>query len=147
MDFSSYVGQTRAARALALVKALRMAHNEAPGLVLWPTPEEELAEHTRGKQRRSDTRDRGDRTRGGGGFGGGDKNGGGGSGGGGEGGASGAGGGLGRRRGGNIGRNYRGSGRSSGGGTGREDVQSGTAHQSSPARLRPRARTTARWRW
>ena len=147
MDCSSYVGQTRAARALALVKALPMAHNEAPDPVLWPTPEEELAEHTRRKQRRSDTRDRGDRTRGDGGFGGGDKNGGGGSGGGGEGGASVAGDGLGRRRGGNFGRNYRGIGRSSGGGTEREDVKSATAHQSSPARLRPRARTTARWRW
>ena len=73
MDCTSYVGQTRATPSLALVKALRMAHDEAPGPVFWPTPEKELAEHNRGKQRRSSSRDGGDRTRGGGGSGGGGK--------------------------------------------------------------------------
>ena len=85
-----------------------MAHDEAPDPVFWPTPGEDLTERTREKQRRSDSRDRGDRTRGDGGSGGGEKNcgggdyhhrRGGGSGGGGEGGASGAGGGSGRHRG------------------------------------------------
>ena len=126
------------------------------------TADEELAEGNRGKQRPSDSRDRGDRTRGGGGFGGGGKkNGGGGdhhhrregaSGGGGGGGASGAGGGSGRRR------------RTTlvattgavaaalaeateGRGTAREDAQRGTACQPPAVRLRPRARTTARWSW
>ena len=34
-----------------------------------------------------------------------------------------------------------------GGGTAREDVQRGTDRQPPPARVRPRARTTARWPW
>ena len=38
-----------------------------PTLSFGRTPEEELAERNRGKQRRSDSRDRGDRNRGGGG--------------------------------------------------------------------------------
>ena len=125
MDFTSYAGQKRAAPTLALVKALRMAHDEAHDPDLWPTPEEELGERRRDKKRRGDSGDRGDRHRGRGSSGGGGKNGGGGdhyrrrgggSGGGGGGGASGAGGGSGRRQGSNRGRNNRGGGRSSLGG-------------------------------
>ena len=36
MDCTSYGGQTRAAPALALVKALRIAHDEAQNHVFWP---------------------------------------------------------------------------------------------------------------
>ena len=42
MDNSTYLGQKRAAPTLTLVKALRMAHDEAHDPVLWPIPEEEL---------------------------------------------------------------------------------------------------------
>ena len=38
MDNTPFAGQTRAAPALALVKALLMAHDEAPDLVFWPNP-------------------------------------------------------------------------------------------------------------
>ena len=38
MDNSSYQGQERAAPTLALVNALRLAHDEIEDPVLWPTP-------------------------------------------------------------------------------------------------------------
>ena len=57
MDNSSYQGQKRADPTLALVKALRLAHDEAHDPVLWPTPEEELEERRRSKKRRGDSRD------------------------------------------------------------------------------------------
>ena len=59
-------GQTRAAPTLALVKALLIAQTKTPTLSFDQIPEEELAERNRGKQRRSDSRDRGDPNRGGG---------------------------------------------------------------------------------
>ena len=65
MDCTFYAGQTRAAPTLALVMALRMAHDAADGPVIWPTPEE-LEEGRRDKKRRGNSRDRGDRQRGGG---------------------------------------------------------------------------------
>ena len=74
MDCTSYAGQTRVAPTLALVKALRQAHDEAPDPAFSPTPGEELAERNRGKQRCSSRRDRRDRNRGGGGSGGGGQN-------------------------------------------------------------------------
>ena len=40
MDNSSYQGQERAAPTLALVNALRLAHDEIEDPVLWPTPED-----------------------------------------------------------------------------------------------------------
>ena len=115
-----------------------------------------MAERNRGKQRRSDSRDRRDRNRGGGG-----KNGGGGdhhhrlggdSGGAGGGGASGAGVAEGAAEGATL---VQQSGQlaaamaeaTEGGGMAREDVQHETACQSPPARLLPRARATARWPW
>ena len=150
-DCTSYAGQTRAAPILALVKVLQMAHDEAPDPVFWSTPEEELAERTQGKERRGDTRDRGDHIRGGGGSGGDDHHPrrGGGSGVAGEGSASGAGGGSGRRRGVTLAATTGAvaaalTEATNGGGTVREDVQRETAR---PARIRPRARTTARWPW
>ena len=76
MDNSSYQGQKRADPTLALVKALRLAHDEAHDPVLWPTPEEELEERRRSKKRRGDSRDH----RGGGSSGGGGGHGGSGSG-------------------------------------------------------------------
>ena len=125
MDCTPYAGQTIPTSTLALVKAPRMAHDEAPDPVFCPTPEEELVERNRGKKRRGDSRDRGDRTRGDGGSGGGGKNGGGGdhhhrrgggSGDGGGQGASGTGDGSGRGRRGKFGGSDRGSDLSSGGG-------------------------------
>ena len=50
MDHATYQGQKRAAQTLALVKALRMAHGEARDPVLWPTPEEEQEERRRAKR-------------------------------------------------------------------------------------------------
>ena len=41
-DNSSAFGQMRRAPTLALVKALRLAHDDAPDPVLWPTPKEAL---------------------------------------------------------------------------------------------------------
>ena len=67
LDCTPYAGQTRAASTFALAKALLMAHDEDAGPVFGRTPEEELAEQNRGKQRRSDSRDRGDCDRGSGG--------------------------------------------------------------------------------
>ena len=115
-----------------------------------------MAERNRGKQRRSDSRDCGDRNRGGGG-----KNGGGGdhhhrregdSGGGGGGVASGAGVAEGAAEGETL---VQQPGKlaaplaeaKEGKGIAREGVRRGTARQAPPARLRPRARTTARWPW
>ena len=112
MDFTSYAGQKRAAPTLALVKALRTAHDEARDPVFRPNPEEEFEERRRDKKQRGDSRDRGDRHSGGGGFGGVGKNGGGGRG------ASGAGGGSRHRHGNNHSRINRGGGRTSGGGNG-----------------------------
>ena len=131
-----------------------MAHDEAPDLVVWPTPEEKLAERNRGKQRRSSSRECGDRTRGGGGSGGSGKNGGGGD--------------HHHRRGGDSASSagvpegaaegatlFQQPGQlaaalaeaTEGGGMAPEDVQRGTARQLPPARLRPLARTTARRSW
>ena len=56
-----FSGQVRRAPTLALMMALHMAHNEAPDLVLWPTPRETLEERHRNKKRRGDSRERGDR--------------------------------------------------------------------------------------
>ena len=125
------------------------------------SPEKELAERNRGKQRRCDSRNRGDLTRGGGGFGGGGKM-------------------VGvattTTAAGVTAAVEAGEARrvlvvaqgaadgatlvattgavaaalaevTEGGGGAREDVQRGTARQPPPARLRPRARTTARWPW
>ena len=39
MDHSTWQGPMRAAPTLALVKALRLAHDEVQDTVLWPTPE------------------------------------------------------------------------------------------------------------
>ena len=64
MDCTSYSEHTRAVPTLALVKALWMAHDEAPDPVFWPTPEEELAEGNWAKKRRGNSRGRRDRTRG-----------------------------------------------------------------------------------
>lgn len=41
MDNSLYLGQKKAAATLALVFALRVAHDAISHTVLWPTPEEE----------------------------------------------------------------------------------------------------------
>ena len=130
-----------------------IAHAETPTPSFGRTPEDELAERNRGKQRRSDTRDRGDRNHGGGG-----KNGDGGDhhhrrgsdsdGGDGEV-ASGAGIAEGAAEGATL---VQQPGQfvvalaeaTEGGGMAREDVQRWTARQPPPARLRPRARTTAR---
>ena len=134
-DNNSAFGQMRRAPALALVKALRLAHDDAPYPVLWPTPQEALEGRRATKQRRGgSSRDRGDRNRGGGisGGGGGQSGGsgengggvghhnrrGGGNGGANAGGASGTGGGPQRRQGSNQDRTNRSGGRSSGGGTG-----------------------------
>ena len=123
MGSNSYAGQKGAVPTIALVKALKMAHDEAHDPFFWPTPEEELEEYNRGKKQRGDSRDCGDRIRGGGGSGsgsgqagGGGNNGGGGdhhhrrgggSGGGRGGGASGVGGASGCRQGSSQGRNNR----------------------------------------
>ena len=110
---NSAFGQVRRAPTLALVKALTLAHDDAPDPVLWPTPKEALERRRATQQRRGDSRDRGNRNHrgssswGGGGQTGGDGDNGGGGGhhnrrGGGNGGgsgrgASGTGGGSGRR--------------------------------------------------
>ena len=134
MDCTPYAGQTRAAPTLALGKALLMAPTmRPPTLSFGRTPEKELKERNRGKQRRSDSYDR---NRGGGG-----KNGGGV--------ALGAGVAQGAAEGGNL---FATTGAvaaalaeaTEGGGTAQEHVQRGTARQPPPACLRPRARTTAR---
>ena len=54
----------RRAPTFALVKALRMAHDEAPDLVLWLTPKEALEERHPNTKRRGDSCDRGDPNRG-----------------------------------------------------------------------------------
>ena len=147
---------------LPMVKVLRMAHDEIPDPVLWPTPEKVLEEQKRLKERRIDSRDRGDRNRGGGGLGGGggqaegDSGNGGGSdhhnhrGGGSGGGASVIVSGSGRRKGNNHRRPNRGGRRSSGGGTGgrRNSVRGRSAwdcSSTSPPRFRAGARTTGKW--
>ena len=70
-DNSSAFAQVRRAPTHALVKALRLAHDDAPDPVLWPTPKEALEGRRSTKQRRGGSRDRGDRNRGGGNSGGG----------------------------------------------------------------------------
>ena len=133
-DNSSAFGRMRRAPTLVLVKALRLAHDDAPDPVLWPTPKEALEGRCSTKQRRAGSRDRGDRNRGGGNSGGGGgqsgengENGGsgshhnrrgGGNGGGSAGGASGTSGGPQSHQGSNQARTNRGGGRISGEGTG-----------------------------
>ena len=82
MDHSSWRGQQKAGPTLALVAALRRAHDETEAPVLWPTPQEALEELRRTKKRRGDSRDERDYRRvdggGSGGHGGGSGNGGGG---------------------------------------------------------------------
>ena len=70
MDHSSWRGQQKAGPTLALVTALRRAHDEAEAPVLWPTPQEALEEHRRTKKRRGDSSDERDYRRGNGGSGG-----------------------------------------------------------------------------
>ena len=50
---------------VALVKASKLAHDDAPDPALWPTPKEALEGRRTTKQRRGDSRDRGDHNRGG----------------------------------------------------------------------------------
>ena len=57
MNHSTWQGQMRAARTLALVEALRMAHDDARDTISWPTLKEEQQEHCRGKKH-GDSRDR-----------------------------------------------------------------------------------------
>ena len=59
MDHITYQGQNRAALTLALVKALRIASDEARDPVLWQTPEEEQEESRRVNTQGVDSRDRG----------------------------------------------------------------------------------------
>ena len=59
MDHITYQGQNRAALTLALVKALRMASDEARDPVLWQTPEEEQEESRRVNTQGVYSRDRG----------------------------------------------------------------------------------------
>ena len=70
MDHSSWRGQQKAGPTLALVTALRRAHDEAEAPVLWPTPQEALEEHRRTKKWRGDSSDERDYRRGNGGSGG-----------------------------------------------------------------------------
>ena len=67
MNCTPIARQTRDAPTLTLVRALRMAHDEAPTPPSRRTLEIELAERSKRIQRRSDSRDRGDGNRGGGG--------------------------------------------------------------------------------
>ena len=133
-DNNSAFGQMRQAPTLALVKALRLAHDDAPDPVLWPASKEALEGRRATKHRRGGSRNRGDRNRGGGSSegGGGETEGngengrdgghdnrrGGDNGGGNAGGASDTGGGPERRQRSNQARTNRSGGRSSGGGTG-----------------------------
>ena len=129
MDHSSWRGQQEAGPTLALVTALRRAHDATETPVLWPTPQEAWEELRRTNKRRGDSRDERDYRRGDGGSGGdgghGGDSGNGGSGdshnrrggnGGGRGGTPG--GGSGSRTRPTFGRGSRGGGRSSGGGRG-----------------------------
>ena len=65
-DNNSAFGQIRRATTLALIKALRLAHDDAPDPVLWPTQNEALEGRRATKKRCGGSRDRGDRNRGGG---------------------------------------------------------------------------------
>ena len=56
MDHSSWRGQQKAGPTLALVTALRRAHDATETPVLWPTPQEALAELRSTKKRRGDNR-------------------------------------------------------------------------------------------
>ena len=58
MDRSKWKGQQTAAPTLALVNALRLAHDYAWETVLWPTPEEEQEERRRTNKQHGDSRDR-----------------------------------------------------------------------------------------
>ena len=57
MDHSSWRGQQKAGPTLALVAALRRAHDETEAPVLWPTPHEALEELQHTKPRRGNSRD------------------------------------------------------------------------------------------
>ena len=70
MDHSSWRGQQEAGPTLALVTALRRAHDATETPVLWPTPQEALEELRRTKKRRGDSRGAWDYRRGDGGSGG-----------------------------------------------------------------------------
>ena len=134
LDNNSAFAQMRRAPTLAFVKVSRLALDNAPDPVLWPTPKKALEGRRATEQRRGGSRNQGDRNRGddssrggGGQTGGNGENGGGGghhnrrgggNGGGSTGGASGTGGGPERRQGSNQARTNRSGGRSSGGGTG-----------------------------
>ena len=83
MDHSTWRGQQEAGPTLALVTALRRAHDATETPVLWPTPQDALEELRRTKRRRGDSRDERDYRRGDGGSGGDGGNGGGSSNGGG----------------------------------------------------------------
>ena len=164
-DNSSAFGQMRRAPTLALVNALRLAHDDAPDPVLWPTPKEALEGRRSTKQRHGGSRDRGDRNRGGGNSGGGGgqaggngENGGGGghhnrrgggNGGGSAGGASGTGGGPQRRQGSNQAEPTGAAVAAreeapEDGETAHEGLQRGTTLQRPPICLRARTRTMAR---
>ena len=56
MDHSSWRGQQEAGPTLALVTALRRAHDATETPVLWPTPQEAREELRRTKRRRGDSR-------------------------------------------------------------------------------------------
>ena len=84
MDHSSWRGQQEAGPTLALVTALRRAHDATETPVLWPTPPEALEELRRTKKRRGDSRGARDYRRGDGSGGDGDHGGGSGNGGGGD---------------------------------------------------------------
>ena len=70
MDHSSWRGQQKAGPTLALVTALRRAHDATETPVLWLTPQEALEELRRTKKRRGDSRGARDYRRGDGGSGG-----------------------------------------------------------------------------
>jgi len=57
IDHSSWRGQLKAGPTLALVTALRRAHDAAGTPVYWPTPQEAQEELRRAKKRRGGTRD------------------------------------------------------------------------------------------
>ena len=59
IDHSSWRGQLKAGPTLALVTALRRAHDAADAPVFWPTPQEAQEELSRAKKRRGGTRDAG----------------------------------------------------------------------------------------
>ena len=146
MGCTPYARQTRAALTLFLVKALLIALDEDPDPVFWPNPRGRVGRTKPGEtatQRQSRPRGLGGGKNGGGGDHhhrcGGDR-------------APGAGVPEGAAEGATL---VQQPGQlaaalaevTEGGRMARDDVQHGTARQPPPARLRPRARTTARWSW